>query len=120
MKLLVCAPSNTACDEIVRKLNKLKNSNYNPFTQSAHIVRIGRPDCIHMDSAEYNIDNLFKIKYDLEYLPEQFRHNNSLRNEYNTYKTKRDTLKTKLKIYERDQVPDNDIRVRYKLICNFS
>jgi senataxin len=63
-KVLICSPSNGGCDEITRRLIRLRN---HYFTQSDNpnefsIVRVGRSESMNKDCASVNLDSLWKSK----------------------------------------------------------
>lgn len=53
-RVLLCAPSNAAIDEIVRRLSESNRKRSTDFK----IIRIGAPDMIHADVREYSLDAL--------------------------------------------------------------
>lgn len=62
LRLLVCAPSNGAVDEIGRRLVALSrasgSSSNNKSTKTLSIVRVGQLSQVHPDMARYHLDNL--------------------------------------------------------------
>ncbi|KAJ3076763.1 DEAD-box type RNA helicase [Podochytrium sp. JEL0797] len=58
-RLMICAPSNAACDEIVRRLKcGILNAQGNPFNPK--IVRLGTSDSISADVRDLTIESLVK------------------------------------------------------------
>ncbi|KAI8810854.1 AAA domain-containing protein [Cladochytrium replicatum] len=56
-RLLVCAPSNAACDEIVRRLRQ-GTQDWKGMSYLPNIVRIGSSDAIHSDVRDITLDAL--------------------------------------------------------------
>ena len=68
IKILICSPSNTGCDELVRKISSSRTSSQSYLNtvddKDLKIVRLGRSERIHEDSNEFNFDDLAREKYD--------------------------------------------------------
>lgn len=68
-RLMVCAPSNAACDEIVRRLkNGIQDAQGKPFTPK--IVRLGTSESIGSDVRDVTLEEILKgqLETDQEYL----------------------------------------------------
>ena len=72
IRILICSPSNTGCDELLRKISSNCTSSSQSYLKilghtNLKIVRLGRSDRIHADSRDFNFDILVMAKYE-EYI----------------------------------------------------
>lgn len=114
--MLICSPSNGGCDELTRRLKKLKtkkNSSLQAIEQakgSFRIVRIGRSDNIHRDCEEFMFESLLKSKIDELTCKKQSEKSKSLAEHYKSLKNTEVILTKKIQAVKASSNPNqNDV-----------
>lgn len=89
LKIMICSPSNGGCDELARRLKKLKDTSGSAISEKvlrreANIVRVGRCENIHKDCEEMTLEFLFKKTFDHFMMEKKTAKSESLMSHYKT------------------------------------
>lgn len=87
LKILICSPSNGGCDELVRRIKKLKEKSGSAISEKVlcrevKIVRVGRTENIHKDCEEMTLDYAFKKAFDQLIMEKKTAKSESLMSHY--------------------------------------
>lgn len=118
-RLLICSPSNGGCDELTRRLKKMRHDRTSVFhaieNSRGHrfnIIRVGRTDSIHSDCDDVGFDAMVKAKMDQLICKKQSERSSSLMEHYNTLITTENNLRKKIKLLkESSSANKNDASV---------
>ncbi|RNA26770.1 putative helicase senataxin [Brachionus plicatilis] len=87
LKIMICSPSNGGCDELTRRIKKLKEQTWSAIYErvlqrEAKVVRVGRTESIHKDCEEMTLDFLYKKAFDQLMMEKKTTKSESLTSHY--------------------------------------